>query len=705
MGRIAHNGVISDYRSIKLNRSLTIAPFLALRIDLEFRGYAIGLDQETINNRLQDGLFTPDFTRALQRSGDSTFTNTKVDLIGSTGPTESQTPESDQGISPGGISAAILGSLVIVATGVVYILYRQRKSIRKKGFIHQDGIIIETPASPNHSVMSPTSVYTTGVGSNIASRMARIVRSFSPRSGDDEEATKSADSSGSDTNDPMNDRLEQVGMLAKDDVISEEDDEKSASSDDVEAMAVHPYTGLIPPMIVIDCIERNDETDVQQLTTKSTTSKKKVKDIVPSLRLAATSDLVAALSDTTKPYDPDTLSSFIRNNSLVSNCEKEYQHQQFDANQNHEIRGGGSFNMFTSDDDDNEDEEDRQSTTESQTEDSDDLFDRLRRGCGSDGDETYRAGASRATELRSKHSFGLSLLTRPSRMTSDSSLRSSPKSVPSSPHTARDRACIDNQVSDDNTSKGHASKREAPSFLHSLWSKSPRHTRVSTTAKSDVSSLDSNTRRRKLHRRSSSRGSSGTNSDLEDEEGGASTNLLTFHAPKGKLGLVLECSTESTPIVAKVKDYSPLLDQVLPGDKIVMIDSTSTAKMGMHDVLSLLEGKTSRATSVRLQVHRDSRSSSSGLPYARSSPTISHLSLESLGTMSDQDNSPIHNQHKKSSSGSSNSYNNDNLLLASSQLASFTTMKRSQSGGGGGSSSTDIPPLAPSAPPSEIDGR
>merc|ERR1711971_1446711 len=43
-------------------------------------------------------------------------------------------------------------------------------------------------------------------------------------------------------------------------------------------------------------------------------------------------------------------------------------------------------------------------------------------------------------------------------------------------------------------------------------------------------------------------------------------------APPGVLGLVLEADDEGVPVVHTIKESSPLRDQVVIGDKLVMVD-------------------------------------------------------------------------------------------------------------------------------------
>ena len=90
-----------------------------------------------------------------------------------------------------------------------------------------------------------------------------------------------------------------------------------------------------------------------------------------------------------------------------------------------------------------------------------------------------------------------------------------------------------------------------------------------------------------------SESSNGDNSFTLNDTG----SQLVFQAPrKGKLGLVIQCPDKLGPIVTEVKDYSPLLGQVLPGDRILDIDGYPTAGMKLKDVTGIMGGKVSQAS-------------------------------------------------------------------------------------------------------------
>ena len=68
----------------------------------------------------------------------------------------------------------------------------------------------------------------------------------------------------------------------------------------------------------------------------------------------------------------------------------------------------------------------------------------------------------------------------------------------------------------------------------------------------------------------------------------------TFLAPStGKLGITISSKDGLPPTVFKVKEYSPLLGQVHPGDRILAVDDVDTSKMNTIEVMDLLASKRS----------------------------------------------------------------------------------------------------------------
>ena len=141
------------------------------------------------------------------------------------------------------------------------------------------------------------------------------------------------------------------------------------------------------------------------------------------------------------------------------------------------------------------------------------------------------------------------------------------------------------------------------SLVQTIMNMSPR--KLLKPPAGPVSLLASETKPLFSHRKRSKSTCSDSSGDvaryLDDSE------QLVFQAPrKGKLGLVIQCIDQKGPVIAQVKDYSPLLGQVLCGDRIMEIDNKSTVGMNLHDVTGLLGGSNlSRWASVfRIVVRR-----------------------------------------------------------------------------------------------------
>ena len=75
----------------------------------------------------------------------------------------------------------------------------------------------------------------------------------------------------------------------------------------------------------------------------------------------------------------------------------------------------------------------------------------------------------------------------------------------------------------------------------------------------------------------------------------------------GKLGLVINSSPQTGPMVEQVKDYSTLFGRILAGDRIIEVDGLETSNMSIKEVTKRLAGKygiRSNSGEVRIKVAR-----------------------------------------------------------------------------------------------------
>jgi hypothetical protein len=104
-------------------------------------------------------------------------------------------------------------------------------------------------------------------------------------------------------------------------------------------------------------------------------------------------------------------------------------------------------------------------------------------------------------------------------------------------------------------------------------------------------------------------------SEVEEPKNEHKPEAHVFHAPRrGKMGLVVESSFDfqhqhKGPVITRIKDYSPLLGSVEPGDILVKFDGVDTSKLSIDEVSQLLANGKSNLLSgptIRLVVHRRS---------------------------------------------------------------------------------------------------
>lgn len=166
---------------------------------------------------------------------------------------------------------------------------------------------------------------------------------------------------------------------------------------------------------------------------------------------------------------------------------------------------------------------------------------------------------------------------------SDYIRRSSGQLPPSTPSTKPDisrRPSTPTMLGGFGTRQGLTTRREQIVWQH------PQSSRKSMQAISDESNGGEPQRgsRGNLRSRSASFGTG------PESNGGGS--CFVFRAPRiGKLGVVINSSPKSGPVVEQVKDYSTLFGCILVGDKIVEVDGIETSHMTSKEVTKRLTGK------------------------------------------------------------------------------------------------------------------
>lgn len=122
----------------------------------------------------------------------------------------------------------------------------------------------------------------------------------------------------------------------------------------------------------------------------------------------------------------------------------------------------------------------------------------------------------------------------------------------------------------------------------------------SVPRKTNSEESHSESRRSSLRSRSESFGTA--QGSIEEED------YFEFRAQRiGKLGLVINSSPQTGPMVEQVKDYSTLFGRINAGDRIVEVDGVETSHMSTKDVTKRLAGKygiRSATGDVRIKVAR-----------------------------------------------------------------------------------------------------
>jgi hypothetical protein len=637
-------------------RNLQDQPLVDLLLEVAYRGVVIDLDAIDVDKYLLEGVDSPGYSLALRRSGDPTFANVVVttDITTETGipPKVVQNASKRSGV----IAAAVVCSLLLLGAGGGWIYHYKRKSKSGMQLVQEKESMPNSPASDqNHQdLRSPASSFSFEAATGYVEKLVRQMASLSPRS---------------------------FSYMSDNEGESRQVTSNSESSDSV--VVENPYTGMIPPMIVIDHIDSDADSDASNDAAEENEKKKKKKEemmnnVFPSLRIQASSELIRELHDENDPSDPATLASYVLSNAshrqsmMMSTASENYQYLESplaDSDTETERVRGSSFRVFSSEDDEDDgdgDETDNEDDTDDHGKSSAitdspvammetrlptphraaflrptlcDVAEESSMSSIQDPQHLFTSATSsldQATSDSNNIGFGTSRnffgWPRPHRPPFDSSPRSATASPilqttidGESPDQARTlsapQPASDCNQSDDGESGGTSNmprmkNSSSTGFLRSLWNRSPTGGR-STGSELAGNDREGNTppsgeeQRRQIttpgHMRSNSKGSS---AGTDVSEGFI---YKKYQAPsKGKLGLVIEC-TELGPVVVKVKDYSPLLGQVQEGDRITEINGSKIGQTpSLHDVSTLLAGRSSWTNVVKLTIYRPCNSSSSG---------------------------------------------------------------------------------------------
>jgi hypothetical protein len=579
--------------------------YVHLICSVVFRGYGVDVQQANATALIIEGINSVGFTRAVQRSGDPEMvdalitTDMEHGLLNRTSsdPEAGQNPtESERNGAPSATIAAVVTICFLFVGAAVIGLFWYKRLGRRPGeyatasdaavqAMHQSKDFISQRDSPAHSQKSPMS----NAPALSFEQMLRLVASASPKKADDATTRTPSEHPEGDV---------ETGQHA---LLDEADDRSKHSLSSRSGGSEHPLAGIIPPMIVIDNIEQGQS---QELCFDNHV-KERTKNVVPARHVEASPDFVAALAmgiTGAAVSNSNNSNLFIREDAAPQQdpvvCAKEL-----------ESEGGSHSSLLSMKENGNGVSGNSELTATPASEDDSGMALRhlvledvalhvsndfvAPRGTESPASRVSRSSkGSKLSGTESSPQNDKEKLGRHQRSLSEAS------TVVAGPDTA------DFPTFDDDPKSGEPSPSESNpgAFFSSLWNRSPsRKSRPSAFREEESARRPSST---PMHRRTSSRSSSASSSDVEV---GEDELEVVLHAPRtGKLGLVIQVKERIGPIVVQVKDYSPLLGQALPGDRLASIDGIRTRNLALSEVTCMLPGRqTSRwGVPVRLVVVR-----------------------------------------------------------------------------------------------------
>ena len=573
---------------------------VSLIVTIDFGGYMVGMNDELIQPFLANGIDSLGFTRAIQRSGDPALveavSTTNVQLLA----IKTQTQTNVRSIGPGALAASVVFGILLPLVAAIMYYYRSKHQSHlddsEIGVCDEEKdveSVMNSPLESNRSTLAQVLSFDTIV------RMCSSPRSWSK----DSTCTSSPSSSEPPAAVESNTTPLQNTVAANGSVPVE-----------------HPLTGLIPPMIVIDRIDTDEECP------DAVSSPYQGNNVVPCNRIDASEDFRRRL----KSLNSSFVDVFVPDNQRYGPLQLSWQKHAREEGIIAASTIAGSAPAVS-------DEPSLLSKEQNAA------FGKVQAEGKSDS-ESLKVDHNHS-KVSWQDQVAPSSLNHPRKLigTSDSVVeqRDAPATKPSdlaNLHIHRGKSIAPPANAKNNTSKGandhrlvgndvvldvdggvndslnignHTieSQQTATSFMASVLHRSP-HGRGRLAQKavdggraSEHAELQVEPVKPRQHQAGHGRKIS-SSSNIELDEGEVQ---LVFEAPcKGKLGLVIQCATKRGPTVNFVKDYSPLLGKILPGDRLVNIGGVKTSHMTISDVTSLLSGQQSLrwATTVRLVVVR-----------------------------------------------------------------------------------------------------
>lgn len=496
-----------------------------VRVDIEvtvaFRGFILSTSLPTVEMYLTDGIQTYGYFRALRFTNDPSLQYVEVSYGVGNGNTREPDPitvaHSNDGPSAWSIAVSAIVCIGSVAAAIVLFSRRHRESLPSGSEKYFDAQAL----SPAASTRSP---------------LAKVL-SF-------DSVFRYVSATGNPSNDsPICAGESSVLSSSKSfNKVSPTASQTSADSLDEE----HPFTGIIPPMIVYDCIEGDD--DAQSACSRS--RRVKLKCVVPSKHVAATSRFRAALRISSRDTIDET--AFV-----------------------------GLIRIAHSSD--------------TEPTPGDEIDENVQSGETAINLKSASLSPAKQSLLGFRKSFDLPGATP----TKDGDRGHST-------HARRMSAsAIDfSEATSPEATEKIGSEAVSPIFSVASAPDDAAHCTLSSGLTQSVCNISHHGQQ--LLSMKSSRFESST----ADHDPEAGTELVFQASRIGKLGLVIRCTDIRGPVVIQVKDYSPLLGQVQAGDRILEIDGHATTGMTLHNVTKFMSGKiaqSSRWASVfRIIVRRES---------------------------------------------------------------------------------------------------